>query len=153
MEYFESAVVFYDFCVKALDKDSILDKPGIGIYKKNHLSSITSDNARMLLENAIKAHDDTLRNLGQFGLIHRCSSQPFRKDNKKVEIQVSEGTDVHLNFNDSSSSYLYANVLFRTKPEFGVSDVKMSDKLCLGGKIKVILYSVYISLYSSIRDS
>ena len=83
MLYYDASVVFYEFCIERLKLDELLNVKEVGIFKKTHLSSITSKKAKVLLEKAITKHDHMLEDLGQMGRIHRCRSQPFRQSSKR----------------------------------------------------------------------
>ena len=147
MMYFEAAVDFYNFSVKALDQDINLDKSVLGIYKTTHLTSITLQNARLQLETAISAHDTALGQRGQLGLIHRCGSQPFRSNTKNVSSALSKGGDTLSSIATGSPPWYHdTHVPISKKPQFGVTDAKMFDKSCRGERLKVYIKRIKIYL-------
>ena len=138
--YFDASVVFYDLCATKRKQDELLNKKVIGIFKKAHISGITSKKSASLLEKAIGAHDHALEQLGQLGRHHRCNDKPFRAKSRKTTIQLSHGGTSQLSLNATDLWYYKTSTPIKEPIIFGKTEAKLADKLCRGGKIKVYAY-------------
>ena len=137
MNYYDASVVFYKLCIKSLEKNKKGNKKGFGIVKNTHLSSITSQNAKIFLDRAIRVHDYALKEHGEMGRVHRCRSQPFDRKNGTLSNRVSEPIDSASTFTDHTLWFFNNSLPLTEKPFFGVPAAKMADQLCRGEKPKV----------------
>ena len=137
MLYYDASVVFYEFCIERLKQDESLNVKEVAIFKKTHLSSITSKKAKVLLEKAIKKHDHMLEDLGQMGRIHRCRSQPFRQNPSKSRKLSSSNAMASIPFQNNFQSYLNSSIPMTKNLPFDENHANMFDLLCRGGKQKV----------------
>lgn len=135
--HFHTSVVFYDYCVNRLKKDEYANMKIRGIFKKQHLLSITSKNTKKLLNKAMKRHDYALEQLGQSGKIHRCNSKPFRGKFVKSVKYPSEREITPLAVDTSDLWYYNTNNITTDPISVGSRESTLVDKLCRGGKVKM----------------
>ena len=138
--YFDASVVFYDLCATKRKQDELLNKKVIGIFKKTHISSITSKKSASLLKKAIGAHDHAFQHLGQLGPNHRCNDKPFHSKSRKTTIQLSHEGNSQLSLNETDLWYYKTSTPIKEPIIFGNTEAKLADKLCRGGKIKVYVH-------------
>ena len=138
--FFDASVVFYDLCSTRIKQDELLNKKVVGIFKKTHISAITSEKTAFLLEKAIEAHDHALEYLGQLGSNHRCNNQPFRAKNGAAILHLPQENTIQLPINITDLWFHDTTIPITEPIVFGKNEASLADKLCRGGKIKVYVY-------------
>ena len=96
----------------------------------------------MLLNIAMEKHDQALAQRGQYGILHRCNSQPFQGKMMTSEFHSIEGGNAPSIFNFTNLWYYNATKPISGTIEFGTTESMIVDKLCRGGKVKVIIHSI-----------
>ena len=134
--FFDASVVFYDLCSTTIKQDELLNKKVVGIFKKTHISAITSKKSAFLLEKAIEAHDHALEYLGPLGSNHRCNNQSFRGKN----VRLTQENTIQLPPNVTDLWFHDTTIPITEPIVFGKNEASLADKLCRGGKIKVCVY-------------
>ena len=140
MEYFDASVTFYEMCYKHLKHREIYDTKGKKQSKKKKNHQMRSQTVKHLLDKAIDIHDHTLKEYGQFGLAHRCNSQPFRHN--MTNINEDETVGAAFAMNNTKSLLWYKNLGPRdnNSEEVVRTRIKVNyncDNLCFGGQQKV----------------
>ena len=146
MSYFDASVAFFEFCIQRLKKDALHNKKILGIFRKDHLSSITLKNAEFLLEKAIVKHDHNLQSLGPIGIIHRCRSQPFRENS--INASRLTNTDISLSSSNTSMWYYNTSTPRTTYAPLSLDAATRIDALCRGEKQKVSVYRHNLDEYN-----
>ena len=134
-----AAVVFYYLCSTRIRQNEALNMKAVGIFNKTHLSAITSKKSASLLEKAIRVHDHAFEYLGRLGPNHRCNSKPYRIRNRKNATRSSQQSTNQLSFNISDLWYYNITTPIFEPITFGNVEAELADKLCRGGKLKVLI--------------
>ena len=143
MSYYDSAVIFYKFCIQKLTNCEAKNKTIAGVFKKTRLSSLTSKKIKVFREKAIKTHDKMLKDFGQLGRFHRCSSTPFSQKSYRASDRLPL---ISNNTLASSEKYMWYDNINRpllVQPALQTRDIMMCDTLCRGGKVKVLVQSLH----------
>ena len=140
MGHFDTSVIFYNLCMTRLKEDELLKRKNVGIFKKSHLTSVTYQNAKALLYDAMKEHDSTLKELGQLGLQHRCNGDPYLGKNYKSIQSLSTKLPAPSAANITNLWYYKTRKPITEKIAFRTSEAILVDKLCRGGKLQVHIY-------------
>ena len=94
MKYLDAAVTFYELCLNRLNRQDLYDTKGRKGFEKRTIRQKRSKKVAALLNKTIETHDQTLKEYGRIGLLHRCNIQPFDQNTRNVTEVASLG-DVH----------------------------------------------------------
>ena len=137
MRYYDASVVFYKNCLMKLRQKEMANTKIAGIFRNDHISSLNSKKAEYLLNKAIEKHDSVLQKDGQLSRIHRCNNKPYRHNiSRSPEVKFQHDISP-IPFNTSEVWNFDARRLTEYKTHASVVEVKMVDKLCSGGQLKV----------------
>lgn len=149
---FDAAVVFYQVLVNQIPKKKSPSER-FPLYFNNF--QISNKMAKHLLERAKKIHDEVLASKGQFGLIHRCTSEPYRSTTaiynhtKPMSHHTERISNREMVYRFKRKVRRKRTLLGRTKwvGDYKLSEternklqlltVQQQDKLCTGEQIKV----------------
>lgn len=152
-QYFYTSVIFYELCVKKLKEDESQKQNIVGIFKKTHLSSLTSKNAETFLNNAMTAHDKAFKYRGQAGQVHRCNSHPLRgKINNTVKNSFNL-TRIPLTVNITELWYYNTQDPATHIIPHGANETIIAEKLCRGGQIKASVDKKSVTCYHASASS
>ena len=137
LKHYHISVGFYSFCLQRLKKEESANKKIFGIFKKKHLSSLTSKQAEMLLNKAIDVHDSVLKYVGQAADTHKCNNKPFRSKSIEAVQFASILRAIPLTVNISDMWYYKTKTPTTSLIPFESTESMVVEKLCRGGQVKV----------------
>ena len=144
MKYFDASVTFYEICLNRLNHQDMYDKESGKGPIKRRIHKIHSKKVAAVLNKTIKTHDQTLKEYGRLGLVHRCNIQPFDQNNTNITEYASSGAVYSTNITKNLIWYKDLgprNVHSENAVRVRIANNYNADNLCFGGQQKVNISS------------